>query len=103
MPGLFTNPIFVGAGGSAPVGDLYIYGRAVALKRGYVAKPKSDRWHKRPTAMLGGVAIFAATAIAYLLFVPRTDASLVVMVGQHVPFSWSGSSMTFLASARIKN
>jgi len=80
MPGLFTNPIFVGAAAALlSVICTYIV-RAVALKRGYVAKPKSDRWHKRPTAMLGGVAIFAATAIAYLLFVPRTDASLVVMV-----------------------
>src|SRR5580765_637974 len=55
--------------------------RSFAIKYEFVAKPKSDRWHKRQTAMLGGVAIFAATAIAYLLFVPLTNASLVVMGG----------------------
>jgi hypothetical protein len=79
MQGLVTNPIFVGAAAALlSVICTYIV-RAFALRRGYIAKPKSDRWHKRPTAMLGGVAIFVATAIAYLLFVPRTDASLVVM------------------------
>jgi UDP-GlcNAc:undecaprenyl-phosphate GlcNAc-1-phosphate transferase len=37
--------------------------RAAALRYGYVARPREDRWHRRPTAMLGGVAI-AATALA---------------------------------------
>ena len=31
--------------------------RAVAERRGYVAHPRQDRWHKRPTALFGGVAI----------------------------------------------
>ncbi len=37
--------------------------RAFARRRGYVAKPVADRWHKKPTAMLGGVAIYVATVI----------------------------------------
>lgn len=53
--------------------------RSFAWRFGYVAKPKSDRWHKRPTAMLGGVAIFAAVALIYLLIVPFSAKSLVVM------------------------
>jgi len=32
--------------------------RALARRRGVVARPKSDRWHKKPTALLGGGAIF---------------------------------------------
>jgi len=32
--------------------------RALARRRGIVAQPKSDRWHKKPTPMLGGVAIW---------------------------------------------
>ncbi|MEO6654906.1 MAG: hypothetical protein ABIO36_02385 [Pyrinomonadaceae bacterium] len=55
--------------------------RSFAVKRGFVAKPKSDRWHKRPTAMFGGIAIFAATVTAYLLLVPITNESLVVIGG----------------------
>ena len=35
--------------------------RALARRNGMVAAPKSDRWHSQPTAMLGGVAIFAAS------------------------------------------
>ena len=47
--------------------------RALARRWGVVARPKTDRWHKKPTAMLGGVAIFLSVAIViliYLLFVP---------------------------------
>ncbi|HET6645785.1 MAG TPA: hypothetical protein VFH01_00570 [Pyrinomonadaceae bacterium] len=46
--------------------------RAVARRLGMVAKPKSDRWHKQPTAMLGGVAIWAAVVLSYLVFIPKT-------------------------------
>src|SRR2546421_8683966 len=51
--------------------------RALARRWGVVARPKTDRWHKKPTAMLGGVAIFlsvAAVILFYLFFIPaRTD------------------------------
>ncbi len=54
--------------------------RALARRWGAVAKPKTDRWHKKPTAMLGGVAIFLSVAlviVAYLFFVPpRPDEIL---------------------------
>lgn len=52
-----------------------------AQKLGHVAKPKSDRWHKRPTAMYGGIAIFLATTILYLFLVQKTFESNVVMAG----------------------
>jgi UDP-GlcNAc:undecaprenyl-phosphate GlcNAc-1-phosphate transferase len=47
--------------------------RRFARRWGAVARPKDDRWHKEPTPMLGGVAIFlsVATVLAvYLFFVP---------------------------------
>jgi UDP-GlcNAc:undecaprenyl-phosphate GlcNAc-1-phosphate transferase len=31
--------------------------RAVSRRTGYVAAPREDRWHRRPTALFGGVAI----------------------------------------------
>ncbi|MEP6789434.1 MAG: MraY family glycosyltransferase, partial [Acidobacteriota bacterium] len=78
---LAANPFMV-VGLSFVLGLVLTYlVRSFAIKYEFVAKPKSDRWHKRQTAMLGGVAIFAATAIAYLLFVPLTNESLVVMGG----------------------
>ncbi|MBW8885572.1 MAG: undecaprenyl/decaprenyl-phosphate alpha-N-acetylglucosaminyl 1-phosphate transferase, partial [Planctomycetia bacterium] len=35
--------------------------RSVAHRLGFVAKPTEDRWHKKPTALFGGVAIAATT------------------------------------------
>ena len=32
--------------------------RYLALKGDFVAKPRDDRWHKKPTALLGGVGLF---------------------------------------------
>jgi UDP-GlcNAc:undecaprenyl-phosphate GlcNAc-1-phosphate transferase len=81
MPGVISNPIFVGVVAAIVSVICTLAVRAFAVKRGIVAKPKSDRWHKRPTAMLGGVAIFVAVAITYLALVPRTPESLVVLGG----------------------
>jgi UDP-GlcNAc:undecaprenyl-phosphate GlcNAc-1-phosphate transferase len=36
--------------------------RAAARRIGAVARPKADRWHTKPTAMLGGVAIVIAVS-----------------------------------------
>ena len=55
--------------------------RELARRYGFVAKPKSDRWHKRPTAMMGGVAIFLATVIVYLVFVEHTRELWVILCG----------------------
>ena len=60
--------------------------RGLARRFDFVAKPKSDRWHKKPTAMYGGVAIFAATVLMYAVFVPKTQESLVVMGGSTLLF-----------------
>src|SRR3954467_3297612 len=35
--------------------------RALAQRFGFVATPKADRWHKKPTALFGGVAIALTT------------------------------------------
>jgi UDP-GlcNAc:undecaprenyl-phosphate GlcNAc-1-phosphate transferase len=35
--------------------------RYLSHRLGYVARPKEDRWHKRPTALFGGIAIAVAT------------------------------------------
>jgi UDP-GlcNAc:undecaprenyl-phosphate GlcNAc-1-phosphate transferase len=40
--------------------------RVFARRQGMVAQPKTDRWHKKPTAMLGGMAIWATVVITYL-------------------------------------
>lgn len=76
---ILKNPFAVGFAGFLCAVLFTAAVRSFAWRFGYVAKPKSDRWHKRPTAMLGGVAIFAAVALIYLLVVPFSAESLVVM------------------------
>ncbi|MEA2205845.1 MAG: UDP-GlcNAc:undecaprenyl-phosphate/decaprenyl-phosphate GlcNAc-phosphate transferase [Blastocatellia bacterium] len=53
--------------------------RALARRWGVVARPKSDRWHSKPTAMLGGVAIWAGVTLSYVFFVPHTPRVWVVV------------------------
>src|SRR5882724_9220367 len=52
--------------------------RALARRWGFVAAPKVDRWHKNPTAMMGGVGIWLAVMGTYLVLVPHTSAGWVV-------------------------
>ena len=41
--------------------------RAVARRRGMVAKPRTDRWHAKPTALMGGVGIVIAFLVSFAL------------------------------------
>ena len=75
------NPLIIFAIAFVLVVALTYAVREFAHRINFVAKPKSDRWHKRPTAMLGGIAIFLTTAIVYLLFLPQTTQTWVVMAG----------------------
>jgi UDP-GlcNAc:undecaprenyl-phosphate GlcNAc-1-phosphate transferase len=40
----------------------------VAKRRGLVAKPTEDRWHKTPTPIFGGIAIYAGFVVGMLVF-----------------------------------
>src|SRR5213080_3432611 len=53
--------------------------RLLARRLGMVAKPKTDRWHKRPTAMMGGVAIWLAVTATWLTMVPHASSGWVVV------------------------
>jgi UDP-GlcNAc:undecaprenyl-phosphate GlcNAc-1-phosphate transferase len=54
---------------------------AIARRGGAVAAPKSDRWHTRPTAMFGGVAIMVAVIGTLLALLPSTREIRVVIAG----------------------
>jgi UDP-GlcNAc:undecaprenyl-phosphate/decaprenyl-phosphate GlcNAc-1-phosphate transferase len=41
--------------------------RFVAQRVGFVAKPRAERWHSRPTALAGGIGIFVAFAVPTLV------------------------------------
>lgn len=48
--------------------------RCIALKNGLVSYPRADRWHKYPTAILGGIGIYLATMIsAFVLGIINKD------------------------------
>jgi UDP-GlcNAc:undecaprenyl-phosphate GlcNAc-1-phosphate transferase len=53
---------------------------ALARRHGWVAQPRADRWHTRPTALLGGIAIFLATMVPACLLLPwdRTLGGLAI-------------------------
>ena len=53
--------------------------RALARRFGAVAMPRNDRWHRRPTAMMGGIAIFVAVMATLPFLVQRTTEVWVVL------------------------
>jgi UDP-GlcNAc:undecaprenyl-phosphate GlcNAc-1-phosphate transferase len=53
--------------------------KVLARRWGFIAKPKTDRWHKKTTAMMGGVAIWLAVVITIVTLVPHTPAGWVII------------------------
>jgi len=53
--------------------------RAVARRFKAVALPRNDRWHRRPTAMMGGVAIFMAVMAVVPAMVRQSRQGWVVL------------------------
>jgi UDP-GlcNAc:undecaprenyl-phosphate GlcNAc-1-phosphate transferase len=83
---LIVNPYIAAIAAFAAAIGLTFAVREAARRYGLVAKPKADRWHTRPTAMYGGVAIFAATALGYLILVPKTPESVIVFAAATILF-----------------
>ena len=61
--------------------------RMLARKLGAVAQPKSDRWHSRPTAMMGGIAIFVAVMVSVIAFAPHSRDRWVVIAASALLFA----------------
>src|SRR2546422_727175 len=60
MPLIFhLVPFFIGGVAGSLV--LTRVCRVVAIHFGYLASPKRDRWHNKPTPLMGGVAIVTTT------------------------------------------
>lgn len=81
MPEFFTNPFVVGAISIVVAALSTLSVRRVAHQYGFVAKPKSDRWHQRPTAMLGGAAIFVTTLLVFAAIVPKSVPTIIILAG----------------------
>jgi UDP-GlcNAc:undecaprenyl-phosphate GlcNAc-1-phosphate transferase len=54
--------------------------RALARKFGLVAKPRADRWHRKPTALFGGLAIFAAFLLSFFGFRPADSEGDALLI-----------------------
>jgi UDP-GlcNAc:undecaprenyl-phosphate GlcNAc-1-phosphate transferase len=50
-----------------------------AWRAGWVATPRADRWHQKPTALMGGIAIFAAATLAAALSPAVGDGRALVI------------------------
>ena len=55
--------------------------RIVSHRVGLVAAPRRDRWHSKPTPLLGGLAIYAAFLAGFFFFGPRTPGSYAILGG----------------------
>lgn len=58
---------------------LTLIARAASHRVGLVAAPRLDRWHQKPTPMLGGVAIYIAFAAGFLVFAPRHSSAYAIL------------------------
>jgi UDP-GlcNAc:undecaprenyl-phosphate GlcNAc-1-phosphate transferase len=66
----FSSPNFLAVAAAAALAlGLTPVVRVLARRYGMVARPKTDRWHKKPTAMLGGAAIWLSVVVSYLVFI----------------------------------
>jgi UDP-GlcNAc:undecaprenyl-phosphate/decaprenyl-phosphate GlcNAc-1-phosphate transferase len=77
--------------------------RSVAKKKGWMAYPSGERWHKKPTALLGGIAIYLGAGLPLLYtidfsniiykLVPITGSYETIPIG---PALWIGMTLSFL-------
>ena len=77
--------------------------RQIALKRGWMACPAEDRWHNKPTALFGGIAIYLAVAIPLFVisdfsatFLPLTTPQNAAAISSFAPVFCVAITLMFL-------
>lgn len=82
-----TESVWV-ASAVAFIGSLLLMPLVIRLahRQGWVAQPKADRWHERPTALMGGIGIFFAATLAFV-FVSGSINVLPVWLGAAIMFA----------------
>ena len=60
--------------------------KSLAFRFGYIAQPTEDRWHKSPTALLGGVGIFIAYSVPLAFFLVDYPSLWVLLLGATLIF-----------------
>ncbi len=77
--------------------------RCLALKKGWMAEPSRDRWHRRPTPLFGGIAIYMGLSVSLFL---QADFGMIfdqlVGIGSGQPVRdltvviWRGATALFI-------
>ena len=70
-------PFLVAVAGAAVLTPVAMW---LARRLGAVANPRSDRWSKRPTPTLGGIAIYLSYTATLISFVPLTSEIIGLLV-----------------------
>lgn len=60
--------------------------RLIAIKKGLISYPRLGRWHKHPTAILGGISIYLASVIPLFFIRPSDKIFLGLFLGATVLF-----------------
>jgi UDP-GlcNAc:undecaprenyl-phosphate GlcNAc-1-phosphate transferase len=60
--------------------------KIISVKTGYVVQPRQDRWHKKPTPLLGGVGIFMSFSTSYMLAFGFDRRTMPVIIGGFLVF-----------------
>lgn len=60
--------------------------RKLAQRTGFVVQPRRDRWHQRPTALLGGLAIYGSFVSGCLLIAPQFSGMRLILLGGTLMF-----------------
>lgn len=76
--------------------------RQIALRYNLISKPKADRWHKAPIALLGGIAIFVSFIIPYLIYQSLSREIIGILIGAAILFFWGLYDDIFNVSPQVK-
>ncbi len=77
--------------------------RRLALEKGWMAEPSQDRWHQKPTPLLGGVAIYMGLSVSFFLqvdfgvfFHQLAEIGFRQQVQDPMAVIWTGGTGLFL-------
>ena len=77
----------VGVAVTAALGLIFTFlARHLALRLGIVAAPRRDRWHSRPTALMGGVAIYLAFGAGCFIFAQNLSRAYPILIASTLLF-----------------
>lgn len=70
----------------------------LARRMGWVARPREDRWHSKPTALMGGIGIFAGTTAAWAVIAVTTEGQKGGGAGAILPIALPAAAVFLLGA-----